>query len=255
MDVVSLGAGVQSSGIIIMMEEGLLPKADLVVFADTGDEPRRVYEYLEYLKSIMTMPFVQVMKGDGLKAAIEAACRGELKRVSTLPLFTGGGGRIKRQCTWDYKVMPIRREIKQHTKKATVIRGISFDERHRATQSDVKWIKNAHPLVDRQMTRQDIARLILKLGHPMPPKSACRICSNRCNAGWLEMRGLAPDDFEAACRMDELMRNNLPKMKEEVFIHRQCVPLRDADFEKGIDPDQLALGGDGWADCEGLCGV
>lgn len=255
MRVLSLGAGVQSSGLALMMEAGELPKADLVMFADTGAEPQAVYRYLEYLKSVLTMPLLIVMQGEGLRKQIEAACRGEVKRASSLPLFTGNGGRIIRQCTWDFKVMPIRRELKKRTKKAVMIRGISFDERHRAKPSDVKWIIHDHPLVDNKIDRHTIARWVVEKGHPLPPKSACAECPNRCNTEWLRMRDLAPADFEEACRMDELMRDRLPGMKEPVFVHRQCVPLRDADFRRGTDPDQLELGGDGWADCEGLCGV
>jgi len=255
MRVLSLGAGVQSSGIALMMEAGELPKADVVMFADTGAEPQAVYHYLEYLKAVLTMPLLVVMQGEGLRKQIEAACRGEVKRASSLPLFTANGGRIIRQCTWDFKVMPIRRELKLHTKKATMIRGISFDERQRAKPSDVQWIKHEHPLVDLKIDRHSIARWIVANGHPLPPRSACCECPNRCSTEWKKMRDLSPLDFEEACRIDELMRDSLPGMKEPVFIHRQCVPLREADLDKGIDPDQLSLGGEGWADCEGLCGV
>jgi hypothetical protein len=46
-----LGAGVQSSTIVEMIVEGDLPPVDAVIFADTGNEPKWVYEQVDYLKS------------------------------------------------------------------------------------------------------------------------------------------------------------------------------------------------------------
>mgnify|MGYP001356910080 CR=1 FL=1 len=179
-------------------------------------------------------------------------------RASSLPLFTANGGRVFRQCTWDFKVVPIRKRIRPMLAKGEIcqmIRGISFDERHRAKPSDVKWAVHEHPLVDMGITRADCLRWMLKHGYSLPPRSACVYCPNRCNAEWQKMRDLAPDDWAEACRVDELMRNSLPGMKEPVFIHRQKVPLKEADLYADMKLDQLRLGDDGWADCEGLCGV
>jgi len=258
MRILSLGAGVQSSALAMMMKHGEIEKADLVVFADTCCEPAAVYRWLGWLVPNMGMPFLQVKAGDGLTAAIEAACNGTAKRASSLPLFTANGGRVFRQCTWDFKVVPIRKRIRPMLAKGEVcqmIRGISFDERHRAKPSDVKWAVHEHPLVDMGITRADCLRWMLKHGYNLPPRSACVYCPNRCNAEWQKMRDLAPEDWAEACRVDELMRNSLPGMKEPVFLHRQKVPLKDADLYANVNLDQLQLGDDGWADCEGLCGV
>ena len=43
----SLGAGVQSTTLLLMSLCGELPKLDAAIFADTGWEPARVYEHLE----------------------------------------------------------------------------------------------------------------------------------------------------------------------------------------------------------------
>lgn len=52
----SLGAGVQSSALLILSAKGLYncPKADIAVFADTGDEPQWVYDYLVVLQEFGT---------------------------------------------------------------------------------------------------------------------------------------------------------------------------------------------------------
>jgi hypothetical protein len=46
MRLLSLGAGVQSTTLLLMSVYGDLPKLDAAIFADTGWEPKRVYEHL-----------------------------------------------------------------------------------------------------------------------------------------------------------------------------------------------------------------
>ena len=47
----SLGAGIQSTAMVLMSLRGNLEKLDLVVFADTGNEPSYVYENVDRIKS------------------------------------------------------------------------------------------------------------------------------------------------------------------------------------------------------------
>jgi len=49
-NVLSLGAGIQSSALLLMSCDGFLPKLDHAIFADTGWEPVAVYKHLEWLK-------------------------------------------------------------------------------------------------------------------------------------------------------------------------------------------------------------
>jgi hypothetical protein len=48
--VLSLGAGVQSSVLLLMSCRGVLPRLDHAVFADTGWEPAGVYAHLDWLR-------------------------------------------------------------------------------------------------------------------------------------------------------------------------------------------------------------
>ena len=46
--VISLGAGVQSSTMALMANEGLIdPMPDCAIFADTQNEPQYIYDYLD----------------------------------------------------------------------------------------------------------------------------------------------------------------------------------------------------------------
>lgn len=50
--ILSLGAGVQSTTLLLMACEGLLPRLDYAIFADTGWEPQRVYEHLDRVSAV-----------------------------------------------------------------------------------------------------------------------------------------------------------------------------------------------------------
>lgn len=54
--ILSLGAGVQSTTLLMLSAEGVLPKLDAAIFADTGWEPRSVYEHLDRLEEEIARP-------------------------------------------------------------------------------------------------------------------------------------------------------------------------------------------------------
>lgn len=52
----SLGAGVQSTTLFLLSAEGVLPRLDGAIFADTGWEPAAVYEHLDRLEREVARP-------------------------------------------------------------------------------------------------------------------------------------------------------------------------------------------------------
>ena len=60
MEVLNLGAGVQSSTILLMSLRGELPRIDYAVFADTGWEPPAVYRQFERLQALASEAGVRV---------------------------------------------------------------------------------------------------------------------------------------------------------------------------------------------------
>ena len=154
-NVLNLGAGWQSSRIFLAMCAGELPMADAAVFSYTQWEPKAVYRHLRWLEAQgrkAGLKIHRVTKGDLRKDAIEfRAMRksSDGKRFASIPLFTknldGSQGRIKRQCTKEYKIWPIERWIRrvflglrpgQRIPKDVLVRqwfGISKDEGGRAT--------------------------------------------------------------------------------------------------------------------------
>jgi len=98
--ILSLGAGCQSSALALMARDGELrahgfPMPTAAVFADTGFEPRRVYEHLGWLVltlgAVLPVHVVRAMRPDGTPAHIredtEAIVRGDSPRLANPPVF------------------------------------------------------------------------------------------------------------------------------------------------------------------------
>lgn len=159
MNILSLGAGVQSSTLALMAAKGEIgPMPDAAIFADTGWEPRKVMEYLDWLETQLPFPIYRVMHKDGLLNAIKGD-----GRLAAVPFFTSGGGMGQRQCTAEYKLTPIRKKTREllgyeprkriPENSVTTWIGISLDESIRMKPSQDKWITNRWPLIELNMTR------------------------------------------------------------------------------------------------------
>ncbi|PKH48034.1 hypothetical protein CVH13_00062, partial [Dehalococcoides mccartyi] len=65
--VLSLGAGVQSTTILLMAIKGQLPRPDVAIFADTGAESQRTYAHLAWLTRVSgenSIPVLRIQAGD-----------------------------------------------------------------------------------------------------------------------------------------------------------------------------------------------
>jgi hypothetical protein len=89
-NVLSLGAGVQSTTMLLMACHGeITPKPDLVIFSDTGWEPKNVYRHLEWLKEEVKKFGIEVMTvtNGNIREDIFNAVN-DSKRFASLPFFT-----------------------------------------------------------------------------------------------------------------------------------------------------------------------
>jgi hypothetical protein len=267
--VLSLGAGVQSTTLALMAAHGeITPMPDCAVFADTGWEPRTVYEHLAWLRSPNVLPFpVHIVSAGDIRANLLRAGQGE--RWTSIPAFTRTVrgirieiGMIRRQCTKDYKIRPIRRKVRElaglaHRRSPTepVAEqwiGISFDEVIRMKPSFEPWQVNRWPLIEMAMTRQDCRRWLERHDYPIPPKSACVGCPFHSDAEWRRLRDHDSEAWAQAIEVDGVLRTGLRGIRGEVFLHRSGVPLGQADLSTPEDDGQLDLWGN---ECAGLCGV
>jgi hypothetical protein len=262
--VLSLGAGVQSSTLAIMAARGDLGvMPDCAIFADTGAEPRAVYDYLEYLVGILPFPVHVVSSGNLRTQLVEPGQKTNGRPPMFIRNRDGSIGMTRRQCTGDFKIDPIVKKVReliglrrgQHGPKSPVVEqwiGISTDEIVRVKRSKHRFIHNRHLLIEARMSRVSCLAYLLERQYRIPPKSACTFCPFHSDAMWRDMAENDPESFEDACIVDDALRSNQTVGIGIPFLHRSCVPLREIDFSR-VDVGQRELGFT--VECEGMCGV
>lgn len=109
----SLGAGVQSTTLALLAVEGILPKPDVAIFADTGWEPAAVYTHLDRLEVVLAtagIPLIRAGRGNLRDDVLDPYVH------ANIPAYvlgaSGKRGAINRRCTGRYKVEPIEQEVR-----------------------------------------------------------------------------------------------------------------------------------------------
>jgi len=275
LNIISLGAGVQSSAMALMAAaREITPMPDAAIFSDTGWEPAGVYVWLDWLERQLPFPVYRVTAGNIRDDLTRDRSNNLNNRWVAPPLYTlsesGSRGMIRRQCTSEYKIAPLRkkqRELlglkpRQRAKKGVSMSawiGISSDEIQRMKDNPDAWAVNRWPLVELRMTRDDCMAWIHKNVSDLAPpvtRSACIGCPFRSNKEWLT---LSKQEFSDACEVDELLRTTYGRtgrgggkdMKDLVFLHADRMPLRKVDLGREHKERQYSL----LDECEGMCGV
>jgi hypothetical protein len=271
--ILSLGAGVQSSTLALMIEKGQVPMVDGAIFADVKGEPKTVYTHLDWLEKQLSYPVYRVTWRN-LKQDILDAAEGKYTAF-TAPFFTknpitGKKGLLRRQCTNMYKIGPVVQQVRkmlglekgEKRRKGTeveMLMGISKDEVFRIKINRLKYITNVYPLVDLKMTRSDCLTWMEKFNYPKPPRSACTFCPYHSNEEWREIKK-NKEEWDQVVAMDKAIRHqekykdknkNSTEVLDELFLHREGIPIDQVDFNKKKKDDQLDLF---QSDCEGMCG-
>jgi hypothetical protein len=259
--ILSLGAGVQSTTLLMMMIEGELQKADHAIFSDTGWEPRAVYKHLESLKPLMEKA--------GIEFHIVSAGRIQDEGLADLPWFTlnadGSKGMVRRQCTQKYKLKPLQKKQRelaglvsgQRSKHhlVTSIIGISWDEAQRMKDPFYPWIVNEYPLVDNRITRQMCLDWMEQKGYTRPPRSSCLGCPFHSDNEWRYIASNFPEEFEQVAKIEDAVRANhkeLVAIDGQPFLHRKRVALRSVDLRTDDEMGIVSLFDQ---ECEGMCGL
>lgn len=270
--VLSLGAGVQSTTLILMAARGEFEtKPDVAIFADTGWEPKRVYEYLAWLENEVghIIPIYRVSNGNIREDVLNHVRKGT--RVANPPFYVknpdGTGGILRRGCTVEYKIKPINDKIREmlgvkpgeRVPKGMFVEqwfGISLDEAHRMKDSRDKWVVNRYPLIEKGMDRYSCLLWLERHGYPRPPKSACIGCPYHSIQHWREMRDNRPDEWTEAVEWDAAIRHGMKGVVGECYLNRALVPLDQVDLRTLREKGQLTFFEDDFGnECEGMCGV
>tara|TARA_R110000824_G_scaffold325610_1_gene512510 strand:- start:24 stop:908 length:885 start_codon:yes stop_codon:yes gene_type:complete len=291
--ILSFGAGVQSTALLLMSCKGLLPKLDAAVFADVGNEPATVYNHLdwciEYAKKF-GIP-VHIAKGteDGMyKDVMNNVTRVDGGHAPILPYYTATvegkrEGISMRHCTTDYKIKPIIRCVKREVLKfkphARLPKepvcfqwiGISQDEISRAKPSREPWSTSVFPFLswgidspDGKVWRRYQIINWLEENYPeiKVPRSACIVCPFHSNKEWRKIKE-NPEEWAEAVEFDKAVR--VDKRKR---VRKDGVPYPDMRQKKYLHPsckplDEVDLRSDEekgqgnlWDnECEGMCGM
>jgi len=264
--IISLGAGVQSSTMALMAAHGeITPMPDCAIFADTGAEPRKVYEWLDWLEKQLPYPVHRVMHQDGLENSVERSVSGG--RFAGPPFFTESDGlrtgQLRRYCTSEFKILPITQKVRQliglskgqrgpKSIAACMWQGISLDEIQRARISVEGWQQFRYPLIEKRMTRQQCLQWMQDRGYPKPSKSACVWCPYHDDAAWRDQKMNDPESWAESLAMDKLIRNGVRGTNQKLYLHRSLKPLDEVDFRNATDMGQADMFAE---ECEGMCGM
>lgn len=257
----SLGAGVQSSTLALMIAHGELEPVDAAIFADTGWEPPHVYDWLDWLEKQLPYPVHRVQRGN-LRDDILMHKEGQ--RLAAIPwhMVMPNGDRAmgRRQCTMEYKIQPLTKKARelvglvprQRAKGVLceMLIGISTDEALRMKPSQDAWKVHRWPLIDKSMSRNDCLRWMERKGYPLPPKSSCIGCPFHSDHEWRLIKA-DPALWADALEVDRAIRQQ-PGMRGQQFMHRSCLPLDQVDLSTAADHGQIDMFNN---ECEGMCGV
>lgn len=266
--VLSYGGGTQSTALLIKsLTDGINGvKPDYVIMSDTGWETKEVmdwvYKIKKYIMDHFNVELIVVQEKSIRNDIINGVEHGS--RFASLPFFTkdrenGKVGMVMRQCTQEYKIAPVNREIKkrlgykprQKVKEIVHIwKGISIDEIQRVKPIQLGWQEAEHPLVDDLWwDRLNCINYVEGLGLGTPPSSSCVGCPFHDNMMWRDLKKNHPEEFADAVYIDKMIRN-LEKLNGECYLHRSCIPLDEIDF--GINQTDIY---EFIGECEGMCGV
>jgi hypothetical protein len=262
--IISLGAGVQSSTMALMAAAGeITPMPVAAIFADTKAEPKAVYDWMKWLRKQLPFPTIIVSAGSLANNATSLYVSSKNKKITSqpIPAFVqnpdGSQGIMSRQCTQDFKVSPVDKEITRLMRQYGVRRavkwlGISVDEIWRAKPCRRKTVEHRWPLLmELSFKRSDCLKWMEDRGFPKPPRSACTFCPYRSNSEWL---ALTPTEFKSAVRFERRLQriNANGTLKGKPWLHRSMVPLDQVDFSTEEERGQLNMFNN---ECEGMCGV
>lgn len=224
----SCGGGRQSAGIAALILEGLLPRPDHAAMVQLEWEVGTVWPYVNtYIRPALEslgVPFTVIPRKKYATKDFFGGLDGE---TVLLPGYTDQSGKLSKLpefCSGEWKREVAKRWGAEQPgwKERGVDNwvGISFDEQTRRRAARVEWFRPVYPLLDMRLTRvEGCLAAVERQGWPPPPRSRCAHCPNQSDAEWAE---LTPEEWEAACQIDEEMRSVDPHF----FVHKQLVPLR-----------------------------
>jgi len=284
-NVISWGGGTQSTALLLMALKGEynIPKPDYIILADTGDENGMVYKQILTVKDHVERAFgveviitkknkqflelpdiVEFVKSGGLQGKQFKSSQyadlyqeqvlfymGITNQANLVPSWVinkdGGLGKMMgRQCTVEYKIQQIIREVrtreniqrfdkKKH--KLNMFIGFTVDEMYRVKPSPTTYITNLFPLVDAGLSKNDCIDYVKRELGFKPKSSVCNMCYANTFDKVYDLYKTDKEAWHKILVLDEVMANkNQPKIRaDEVYMFQFQAKMRkrfsDIDME------------------------
>lgn len=295
--VLSFGGGTQSSHLLDMHFDGLIDY-DYIVFSDTGAEPQFIHDQVTWWRKRQqevgnTTPFIVTTHNSmqrGLEEMLMRYIYTDYQRFQ-MPLYFNKvtedgeivkGGLMPRQCTGDFKIIPVqqatRRLVKekldlqprqQMPKDIAIIMDIGFsaDEINRVggyVSHQSKYIYLAYPLIEMGESTKDSIDYLQQRNYPSK-RSRCYFCPFNCSGDrardigmdWQEIIDTEPLSFLKAVFFDEELRKiqatGNKNMRSIPYFHFSRQPLREV-YEQEYNeivmqyPDYIRFWRNDWLD-------
>ena len=256
--IISLGMGVQSTAVYLMSSmEDKLSRADYAVFADPQAEHYKTYEMLEWLlkwqKKNDGIPIIVNRDYNLYQDILSSYKKGS--RVASIPAHTTNNGIVRRQCTYEYKIQPVIKSVRElhglkprrRMKPTEMWLGISTDEIQRMKESTLYNVTYFYPLIYHNMSRAECINFFKENNFPVPTKSSCVFCPFHSDKFWRSIKKENGDAWKISLEVDKTIRVH-PKMNEKQYLNKQCKPLDEINFQE----NQTDLFEE---ECEGYCGL
>ncbi len=190
--ILSYGAGVNTSGLMVLLVRKKMP-LDIAVFADTGSELPETYEYLKVTSEYLDKHGVEFKVLKPTAGVLYDTC----VRRKVIP------STLWRWSTRDYKIRPIHKFYKSLGTHINEYLGIAYDEIERMKASREDYITSIFPLIDHKMTREDCVRLIKSARVPVPIKSGCYVCPFVPISRWEYIYKTHPGIYRKVMKLEE----------------------------------------------------
>lgn len=280
--VLSFGGGTQSTHLLEDHFKKMI-HYDYIIMSDTGAEPGFIHKQVAYWKNRQnlynnTTPFIVTNHSSMRKGLEEMLFRYIYTNYQRfqLPVYCSKkvdgkevkAGIMKRQCTIDFKILPVKQKIRQlilkelglsprkrmHKDIGIIIDlGFSVDEIKRIStykSPQFKYMYLAYPLVERNLTTDASINFLSE--NNMPTKrSRCYLCPFNCDMkgmDWKEIIEEEPLSFLKACWIDEKLRevqaSNTKNMNSIPYFHYSRVALKDVyknEHKELINKHQIEL--------------
>jgi hypothetical protein len=276
MRVLNLGGGQQSTAVYLLAATSEIPPLDYAIFADTGEEPKWVYETVAELGRFaggapILIRGKQPSLGDTLVSRLKgrfAAIPAFIKHLDRFHRGKPDQGKGRRQCTKEFKIEVVERAIRRELlglkprqvykgPRITQVFGLDAHEGGRIVDNQARLAMGRlsvgdYPLFDRGWTRAHCNEYIGRVWGREVLSSACTFCPLVSNRFRRLVRERDPAGWRRACEVDAGMRlagaAASRMLNGELYVHRSMKPLSEAN----IDDDEGLL--DFGPGCEGYCG-